>query len=323
VFEAKQNSRFLRNGVAAIATLCSALTGATDLDARQRVAAVDATIAAAKECKSLGDFYWEIGDKNGARGSGAVGKKYNADNVIAIASASKWIFGSYVLEKIGAHTEPSAEQVQALEMQSGYTGLKFGHCFLPRTVAACFHNRGNDEFKSEYVGKFFYNGGHDQKLAVDLGLGDLNVTQFGDEIKKYLGRDLDIGFNSPQPAGGMKVSPSDYGKFLRKILNGDLRMHDYLDFEPVCTLPKKCSAAVSSPVPAAWHYSLNHWIEDSSDDDGAFSSPGAFGFYPWISVDKKWYGILAREDRTPNAAKESVYCGVKLRAAWLSGATQK
>ncbi|HET8710602.1 MAG TPA: hypothetical protein VFM32_04455, partial [Spongiibacteraceae bacterium] len=86
--------------------------------------------------------------------------------------------------------------------------------------------------------------------------------------------------------------------------------------------PKTCRQAVFSPVPAAWHYSLNHWVEDSGDDDGAFSSPGAFGFYPWISADKQWYGILAREDRMPNAAKESVYCGVKLRRAWMTGQSQ-
>jgi hypothetical protein len=27
--------------------------------------------------------------------------------------------------------------------------------------------------------------------------------------------------------------------------------------------------------------------------DGAFSSPGAYGFYPWISTDKHYYGIIS------------------------------
>lgn len=295
---------------------------ATEVSRDTRIEAVNATASSARECKKLGDFYWEVGDKNGVHGSGAVGDKFSAQRVIPIASASKWIFGSYVLEKIGRHNEPSREQIQALEMTSGYTGLKFGRCIFPRTTAECFHNRGNDEFVGANVGKFFYNGGHDQKLAIDMGLGDFSAKQFGEEIRKYIGSDLDVDFNTPQPAGGMKASPADYGKFLRKIISGDLRMHDYLGFEPVCTDPKTCKQAVFSPVPAAWHYSLNHWVEDSGDDDGAFSSPGAFGFYPWISADKKWYGILAREDRMPNAAKESVYCGVKLRRAWIEGRSQ-
>ncbi len=314
---------FLCGFAAAIAAVSTSLAGAAEISRETRIDAVNATAANTRECKKVGDFYWEIGDKTGAHGSGAVGNKFTAQRVIPIASASKWIFGSYVLEKIGRHSEPSRAQIEALEMTSGYTGLKFGRCIFQHTVAGCFHNRGNDEFVQANVGKFFYNGGHDQKLAVDMGLGDYTAAQFGDEIRKYIGRDLDIGFNTPQPAGGMKASPNDYGKFLRKILNGDLRMHDYLGFQPVCTDPKTCKQAVFSPVPAAWHYSLNHWVEDSGDDDGAFSSPGAFGFYPWISADKQWYGILAREDRMPNAAKESVYCGVKLRRAWMTGTPQK
>lgn len=288
----------------------------------QRSVAVNTTAAVAKECKTLGDFYWEIGDNRTAQGAGQVGNRFTAERVIPIASASKWVFGAYVLEKIGPQAL-THEHIQALEMTSGYTALKFGRCVFPRTVAECFHNRGNDEFVQANAGKFFYNGGHDQKLAVDMGLGNYTAKEFGEEVRKYIGRDLAIDFNTPQPAGGMKASPRDYGKFLRKILNGELRMHDYLGFQPVCTDPKTCKQAVYSPVPAAWHYSLNHWVEDGGDDDGAFSSPGAFGFYPWISADKQWYGMLAREDRMPNAAKESVYCGVKLRRAWISGEPQQ
>lgn len=313
---------FLRQRKACAALLLlSGFADASELSREQRVDAVKATIARTAECKKLGDFYWEIGDKNGVLESGAVGDKFSAQKIIPIASASKWVFGSYVLEKNGGK-ELTREQIRALEMTSGYTSHKHTHCILPRTTAECFHHRGNDEFTPEHADKFFYNGGHDQKLAVDMGLGDLTAKQFGEEIRQSIGRDIAIDFNSPQPAGGMKASPSDYGKFLRKILRGELRMHDYLGYSPVCTNPKSCQQAVYSPVPADWHYSLNHWVEDGSGEDGAFSSPGAFGFYPWITADKQTYGILAREDRLPNAAKESVYCGVKMRRAWVAGKSQ-
>lgn len=289
----------------------------------QRTQAVNQTIASARECRKLGDFYWEIGDAQHAVASGSVGARFTADRTIRIASASKWVFGSYVLEKIGRNVEPGDDQIRALEMLSGYTSLKFGACVFSRTVEDCFRHRGNDEFTSSAVGKFSYNGAHDQKLAVDLGLGGLTSAQFGEEIGKYLGRDLDIGFNTPQPAGGMKASPGAYGKFLRKILSGELRMGKYLGSHPVCTLPGRCAEAIESPVPSAWHYSLNHWIEDDPESgDGSFSSPGAFGFYPWISADRRWYGILARESYQPLAYRESVYCGAKLRKAWLTGAAQ-
>lgn len=288
-----------------------------DMSSQQRVAAVEAAVTQLDDCKKLGDFYWEIGDKDGIEGSGVVGKKFTAQRIIPIASASKWVFGSYVLEKIGSQREPSPEQIQALEMRSGYTNMKLGHCAFQHTTAECFNGRGSNEFNPAHVGKFFYNNGHDQKLAIDMGLGDLSAQQFGEEVRKYIGADLDIDFNTPQPAGGMKASPGDYGKFLRKILNGDLRMRDYLGFQPVCTLPKKCAESIYSPVAAEWHYSLNHWIEDG---DGAFSSAGLFGFYPWISVDKQWYGIIARVDRRLDASKESIVCGVQLRRAWVTAA---
>jgi len=311
------NSRII---LSAILLTVEATASAATLSNVQRENAVKKTVETAPECKRLGDFYWEIGDGRHVIASQSIGTTYTSDKSIHIASASKWIFGSYVLEKIGKHTEPSMDQIRALEMQSGYTSLKFGACIFSRTVADCFTRRENDLYSPSAAGHFFYNGGHDQKLAVDLGLGNLDAAQFGVEIRKYLGTDLDIDFNSPQPAGGMRATPDAYAQFLRKILSGELRMKDYLGSNPVCTLPGACPNAIESPVPVAWHYSLNHWIEDDPENgDGAFSSPGAFGFYPWISADKQWYGILARESHKPMAYKESVYCGAKMRKSWETG----
>ena len=56
--------------------------------------------------------------------------------------------------------------------------------------------------------------------------------------------------------------------------------------------------AANTPVPSteSWHYSIGHWVEDDpAVGDGAFSSAGAFGFYPWIDASKTYYGVLARE----------------------------
>lgn len=304
----------------ALLLMIAGAANAANISSSQREKAVKETAESAPECRRLGDFYWEIGDAKHAVAHQSVGTAFTGDKSIRIASASKWVFGAYVLEKIGRNTEPNRDQIRALEMQSGYTSLKFGACIFSRTVGDCFDHRGNNQLTPTAVDHFFYNGGHDQKLAVDLGLGNLNAAEFGVEIRKYLGTDLDINFNTPQPAGGMRASPESYGKFLRKILSGELRMKEYLGSNPVCTQPGACPNAIDSPVPVAWHYSLNHWIEDDPQTgDGAFSSPGAFGFYPWISADKQWYGILARESHKPLAYRESAYCGSKLRRAWETG----
>jgi hypothetical protein len=291
-------------------------------DDTTRAKAVQATAEHSAACTGIGDFYWEIGDAHGVRGSGSIGHRYDAHKSLHIASASKWMFGSYVAQRVPEHIEPGSDILRALEMQSGYVSLKFASCIFAATVGDCQTKRENSMKTDSAIGKFWYNGGHDQKLAVDLGLGNLNRKQFAEELKKELGSDLELEAGSPQPAGGLMTTPDSYARFLRKIMSGDLRMHDFLGRYPVCTLPGTCAQAIESPVPLAWHYSLNHWIEDDPQGDGAYSSPGAFGFYPWISGDRQWYGILARQSAQQKAYQSSVLCGQKLRKAWITGASQ-
>ncbi|MGH8446761.1 MAG: hypothetical protein ACREVL_15930 [Solimonas sp.] len=285
--------------------------------AADRSAAVTAVVQGDADCKKLGDFYWEIGDAKGVLGSGAVGTSYAANTEIKIASASKFVWGAYVLEKIGRNNKPSSEQLSFLEMRAGYTKLNPIRCLLSKTSDECLNAGENSTLEKADVGKFSYNPGHDQKLAQILGLGSYDNEKMTQEVMGYIGRDIDLSYNSPSPAGGMKGTPAGYGKFLRKILSGQLRMHGYLGYEPVCT---KCATASYSPAPWAWHYSINHWVEDDPQNgDGAFSSPGLMGFYPWISADKTTYGILARQKLSTSAYVDSAVCGRKLRAAWMKG----
>jgi CubicO group peptidase (beta-lactamase class C family) len=282
----------------------------------ERTAAVEATLDRAPVCRGLGDFYWEVGDTNGKLAAGARGGAVTANRPLRIASASKWIFGAYVVERQGGH--PSDSQIDALEMKSGYDQLNPVACAGARTVQGCLERRRNADLTPAHVGLFSYNGGHDQKLAVELGLGALDAEGFAAEMRRVLGRDLAIGFSSPQPAGGMEISPSGYAAFLRKIMGGHLRIAALLGSHPVCTLPSACPQAVGSPLPYAWHYSLNHWIEDAPGEDGAFSSAGAFGFYPWISADRSLYGILARDSIFRHSGVKSAQCGAAIRRAWVN-----
>ncbi len=284
-----------------------------------RIGAATKTAQQAPACKSLGDFYWEIGDATGVLGSGSIGSSYGPDKSIKIASASKWVFGAYFLEKIGRNTQPTAQQVAELEMKSGRSSFNPFKCVFTRKVDGCLSAGSNAEVKAQDVGKFSYGGGHSQKLAVDLGLGGLSSDELTKEVMGTLGLG-GLSYNHPQLAGGLEGSPEAYAAFLRKIVSGQLRMKQFLGYSPVCTQPGSCPNASSSPAKAAWHYSLDHWIEDdpASFGDGAFSSPGAFGFYPWIAADKATYGVLAREKMSTTAYIESVDCGVRIRKAWFS-----
>lgn len=206
----------------------------------------------------------------------------------------------------------------------------YGSCvkWLPsrksgETVASCLAHGDNDQFSPAELGRFNYGGGHYQHYASEsLHLGALNSTGLQQEIANQLGSELHLRYDSPQLAAGVASSTDDYARFLQKLLKGQLALAAQLGRYAVCTNPATCSQAGSTPIPAneSWHYSLGHWVEDDPNSgDGAFSSPGAFGFYPWIDAQKQFYGILARHELSAQAAYHSVLCGRSIRRAWLSG----
>lgn len=293
----------------------------------QRTAAAAAVASESADCKAIQPFYWEIGDRNARLAGASVGgESPAADTVMPVASASKWFFGAYVAQL--RKGQLNAKDVSALTMRSGYVGLQYGACIrlLPKrqqneTVAECLESRGNDHYSANDVGRFYYNGGHFQRhAAVDLGLGPMNNAALHDEISRQLGSDIHFSYDSPQLAAGISISAADYTQFLRKLLRGDLALGALLGADATCTNPKTCPTATSTPVPTeeSWHYSLAHWVEDDPQvGDGAFSSPGAFGFYPWIDASKTYYGVLARHEIGARAYYKSVLCGRAIRKAWL------
>jgi CubicO group peptidase (beta-lactamase class C family) len=162
-----------------------------------------------------------------------------------------------------------------------------------------------------------------QKHAVLLGLGDLDDDELADEIQSVIG-DYSFRYSQPQLAGGIVVNADDYGNFLRHLLSGDLLLGQQLGTHAVCTNPATCASADYSPMyTESWHYSLGHWVEDDPVyGDGAFSSSGAFGFYPWIDASGSWYGIVARESHDSESGHPSAMCGRLIRKAWLTGVEQ-
>ncbi|HVW27452.1 MAG TPA: hypothetical protein VHC69_18940 [Polyangiaceae bacterium] len=283
----------------------------------------DALSAAAKAaqndplCTGVQPFYWEIGDADGTlHGESVGGARYSATTDMEIASASKWVFGAYVVERF--KDDLSKIDDDAMTMRSGYVSLVYDSCVGSTTVQACFDAGKNSTHTAADDGLFYYNGGHFQKYAVDLGLGGDDAATLTADMKKLLGSELDFAFRSPQLAGGIHTSATGYAGFLRKILRGDLAIGAHLGENAVCTLPSSCKQAAYSPAsPEAWHYSYGHWVEDDpTNGDGAFSSPGAFGFYPWIDATKTHYGIVARYSLSAGAYVESAKCGNVIRRAY-------
>ena len=229
----------------------------------------------------------------------------------------------------------SDSDISQLTMRSGYTNLQFDRCVLrsplaahPETVNSCFHalhlvGGSNSDFKAKQVGRFFFNGGHFQRLAAsDSRLGELSGSELTNVIGAQLGTGVAFSYDTPQLDAGIRTTPASYAWFLRKILANQLLMHDALGSNAACTNPYRCQAALNTPIPQteAWHYSLGHWVEDDPRvGDGAFSDPGLLGFYPWIDARRTYYGLVARAVRTPSAHVGSMQCGRLIRKAWLTG----
>jgi len=314
------------DGGADVVTQDAAVLDVVHDDGDARFVAAQMTAQSSALCTKIAPFYWEIGNAGSALVSGTTGSGLiGATTQLNVASASKLWWGAYVVERF--KSDLGQIDMPSMTMMAGRTN--FTSCTGAATVDACCALAGADggtncDVEPNDVNHFYYAGGHFQAYASTLGLGADDDAALVTEMSSKLGTELHFAFTQPQLAGGMKMSASDYAQFLRKILGGGLAIHDHLGENAVCTLPgASCPTSNYSPAPLAWHYSYGHWVEDEPQTgDGAFSSPGKFGFYPWIDSTKTFYGIVAREDFAVGAYYASALCGRAIRKAFITGVPQ-
>ncbi len=295
-------------------------------DSARAQAATATAQSSSNACNAIRPFYWEIGDATAAKASGSVGgSTYTSTTSVRLASASKWLYGAFVVEQRGG--TPTPTDIEALTFRSGYTS--FTSCGARQTVDDCLNSASNNVRTPANVGKFYYDGGHMQHHAsVEMGLGARDNLGLATELMGALGPDLELSYNQPQLAGGGQGSGAGYASFLRRLLVGasqPLQIGAKLGQSAACTNPVTCTDAVATPIPSSesWHYGLGHWVEDDPTvGDGAFSSAGAFGFYPWVNQGRTLYGLLVRDMVEADAGYRSAQCGRLIRKAWVSGTAQ-
>ena len=79
--------------------------GVTD---QQRIQAATATAQNNSLCIAIRPFYWEIGDRSAAKACGLCElqrqhhRVHHENSLMSIASASKWLYGSYVAQRRAA-----------------------------------------------------------------------------------------------------------------------------------------------------------------------------------------------------------------------------
>ncbi|MBC7996178.1 MAG: hypothetical protein H7Z15_23395 [Rhizobacter sp.] len=136
----------------------------TGPDTATRNSAATSTAQNNAACTAIRPFYWEIGDRSQRLAGASVNQAgnattYAADTEMAIASASKWLYGAYVAERRSGMLTP--QDIQFLTFTSGYPSFAaVGDCFASDTVAECVVRGSNDVQTPAHVGQFLYNGGH-------------------------------------------------------------------------------------------------------------------------------------------------------------------
>lgn len=299
-------------------------------------------------CTAIQPFYWEIGNGDARLASGsstqAGGTPLTAATKLPIASASKWIYGIYVVQRRGGAANLTAEDINFLNFTSGYTymdtSVSRATCSAPasgpNSINYCLTLPSSTPGKTyashdpDTDGLFFYNSGHEENHAGQLQpeINDLDASLLGDAIVAGIGvNGITLQYNQPLLAGGIYASANDYAPILRAIVGGRLGMRDALGTHAVCAwVGTGCDAVRSPAVTVQWHYSIAHWVEDDpATGDGAFSSPGAFGFYPWIEANRRFYGVISRFAGSSDELQSglaSSRCGRELRAAWETGTAQ-
>ncbi|MGH8397531.1 MAG: hypothetical protein ACRETA_04720 [Gammaproteobacteria bacterium] len=251
----------------------------------------------------------------------------------------------YVVQNRGGVANLTSADIAFLTFTSGYTYMgsdaQSVTCTAPTSGADSINycltllsSTPGEFFDSQdpsAVGVFDYDSGHEENHAgqFEPEINALNVSNLGSAIAAGLGvSGVTLNYHQPLWAGGIYANANDYTVILRAVLGGQLYMLGALGTDAVCAWTGPgCNAANSPQFSEHWHYSIGHWVEDdyALGDDGAFSSPGAFGFDPWVESNKNYYGVISRAapSGTGNQNRwQSAQCAHELHAAWESGVQQ-
>ena len=136
-----------------------------------------------------------------------------------------------------------------------------------------------------------------------------------------------LGLNpNPQIAGGASSTLNDYRNFLTMILNqGEFKGRRVLSEEAIRQMEHDQTRGAESKVAtlvrlqAGTKYGLGEWL-DRRDEQGQgleISSPGAFGFRPWIDREHKLLGVFVVEIRDPRVKRKLASLGNLQKAVSL------
>jgi CubicO group peptidase (beta-lactamase class C family) len=298
-----------------------------------RFAAVDALAQQAFAKGTAPGFSLTVYDPTGSIAFQKSYGDFAPDRRVAVASASKLVSGLVLLRLVdkGVLSLDSTtgevlgwaapkDQIRLSHLLSFTSGLpREAACTvqLTKTLAQCVDEISVMQPVAPPGERYDYGSTHLHVAArmAEVKTGKEWAGIFAEELRDPLGAAPDLAYytaprqalgkQNPLIAGGLRASSDEYAPFLalafRRGLTPDgLRLLSDSIFDLQARNPYPDAVVGFSPLEAGgldYRYGLTAWLECSTPATGCavISSPGAFGFTPWLDRDAGYYAILAME----------------------------
>jgi serine-type D-Ala-D-Ala carboxypeptidase/endopeptidase len=293
---------------------------------------VDRAAGAAFTSQGLSGMGVVVYDASGTRRFEKMYGTFAPDQRVAIASASKLVAGLTILRLVDqgflsldsttgtvlGWTGPQGA-ITLRQLLSFTSGLEPEHActLLPNiTLAECVALIANRPLVAAPGTRFDYGSTHLHVAArmAEVVTGESWADVFAMQLKSPLALGPDLvfytaprqgtGTTNPLIAGGLRATMNEYAKILKLEYDEGLwqgqRLMNAALFDAQSTEPYPNAVIGNSPaVNAGFNakYGLANWLECASPavNCQVQSSPGAFGFTPWVDRDGGYYAIIAME----------------------------
>jgi CubicO group peptidase (beta-lactamase class C family) len=258
---------------------------------------------------------------------------YTPDTIVRLASGSKWLSAAAIMTLVDdgsldldapisgylpVFTGPKAA-ITLRQLLSFTSGLQEDPACAGRpthTLQQCAAEIAALPLAAQPGAQYRYGNGH---LVVAAAIaeavsGTPFTTLFWERLSLPLGATSTFmtGGTNPNPAGNGRSTMHDYARFVRMLWNGgEIDGTRILSEAAVAEMQQDqtngAPIVVASVIRKALgsRYGLGHWYDVLDPVTGAYevSSPGAFGFHPWIDRQRDLYGVYVIE------APDDVYAG--------------
>ena len=290
-------------------------------------------VATEADASTAPDLAILIGDETGVLYSYEKGD-FETDDQVAIASASKMIFGLLIWDLIESGDLNRSDTPdtyidfwtdmagdgrsditldQLLGFTSGFNEPPGNPgCISDNTITLtdCVETIYLDGLDTMPGDAFFYGPEHMQiaGLMATEATGQSIAALIDARLSQPLGLTQTaypaIAGNNPRFSGQMQSSADDVSRLLTAVLAGDL-VTDRTGYLEDRTATVTFGSRPSGLDALDWHYGFGFWKEcddlsytAACDANPIISSPGAFGFTPWIDFERGYWGIVAIEALT-------------------------